>query len=108
MIQILFLIFAHLNSSASDQIPPLQVIEGEKCHINDARPLLEKSNYQKDSDYKFETLEKSPVKILESIKLNDGETLKIEQRGCEDVYFKFNLETKAKKSEIDQILHLSE
>lgn len=84
---------------AADQLLPLSVNPIEKCHIADAKPLLDQDKYKSGSKYTLATLSKKPLVLLESLKLDDGGTLKIEQRGCEDIYFKFNHEVKVNPSQ---------
>ena len=76
------------NDILGQQRPPLPVNLDEECHIVDAMPLLRKKTY-KLFDYKFTKLNIKPLIIEESIKLDKSTNLRVEQRGCEDVYVKF-------------------
>jgi hypothetical protein len=82
---------------AADQVPPLKVIPSEACHIADAKPLLAKEKYS-SSKYAIKTLNEKPLTLLESVDLNKNASLMIEQRGCEDIYFKFNIKDNLEKS----------
>lgn len=75
---------------AGQQRPPLPVNSGEECHIADAVPLLMKSDY-KSRGYKLTELGTNPLVIEEIVSPNKFLKLRIEQRGCEDIYAKFNL-----------------
>jgi hypothetical protein len=89
---------------AAEQISPLDVDPNEECHIADAKPLLDSSKYKKESGYVLKTIGKKPLILLESIKLKDGHPLKIEQRGCEDIYFKFTYERpKDSKTAVERV-----
>ena len=79
------------------QRPPLPVNPQEECHIIDAVPLLKKK-YYKSSGYKLTKLNAKPLTLLESIAADKFLDLKIEQRGCEDVYAKFSFTFKGKKN----------
>jgi hypothetical protein len=98
-----------LSYAGTDQAPPLNAEPFEECHIADAIPLLDKAQYNTKAEYSLKTLQKNPLILLESIKLEDGGTLKIEQRGCEDVYFKFQYAPKQKaKDKREQIKQAAE
>ena len=85
------------NYISAQQRPPLPVNSNEECHIIDAVPLLGKK-YYKSSGYKLTILKAKPLIIQESIAADKFLDLKIEQRGCEDVYAKFNYTFKGKKN----------
>ena len=84
---------------AGEQRPPLPVDPDEECHIVDAKPLLDKSKYADAAGYTLTYVNKNPLTLSESIKLEDNSRLGIEQRGCEDIYFKFTFEDAQKKSQ---------
>ena len=87
------------NKSEKDisgqQRQPLPVNANEECHIIDAVPLLTKRNYR-SYGYKLTKSKTKPLIIVETISPSKFLDLKIEQRGCEDVYAKFNFVFKGK------------
>lgn len=104
MHRLFFLILSiYISSSAfaAEQRPPFTVSPSEECHIADAKPFLDKSKYTGPYEYNLKTITKKPLVLLESVKLEDNSLLKIEQRGCEDIYFKFQYESKNTKSNTD-------
>lgn len=80
---------------SGQQRPPLEVTADEECHIADAVPLLIKGDY-KSRGYKLIKLKAKPLIIQEVISPSEFLDLKIEQRGCEDIYAKFNFVFKGK------------
>lgn len=90
------------NESEKDisgqQRPPLPVNPDEECHIIDAVPLLVKKDYR-SVGYKLTGLKSKPLIIEEFIRPNEFLDLKIEQRGCEDIYAKFSFSFKGKANQ---------
>lgn len=90
------------NESKKDfsgqQRPPLPVSPDEECHIIDAVPLLVKKDYRSNG-YKLTRLKSKPLIIEEFIRPNEFLDLKIEQRGCEDIYAKFSFAFKGKANQ---------
>ncbi|MEP6924224.1 MAG: hypothetical protein ABI954_07150 [Pyrinomonadaceae bacterium] len=82
-----------VNIVLGQQRPPLSIDPNEECHIADAVPLLIKNNY-KSNGYKLTKLKEKPLIIEETISFNKSFDLRIEQRGCEDLYAKFQFEFK--------------
>lgn len=82
--------------NSGQQRPPLPVNPDEECHIIDAVPLLTKKHYL-SRGYKLTKLKIKPLIIEEKISADKFLDLKIEQRGCEDVYAKFDFTFKEKK-----------
>ena len=80
---------------AQEQRPPLSVDQNEECHIADAVPLLIANSY-KANGYKMIKLSEKPLVIQETISLGKFVDLRIEQRGCEDIYAKFDFAFKNK------------
>ena len=96
-----FYLSAKLQTEAKKDIsgqqrPPLPVNPDEECHIVDAVPLLKKNDY-KSSGYRLRKLQIKPLIIEERITADSSLELKIEQRGCEDIYAKFNFTFKEKR-----------
>ncbi|MEO8072963.1 MAG: hypothetical protein ABI891_13400 [Acidobacteriota bacterium] len=81
----------------TQQRPPLSVNPNEDCHIADAVPLLMKKDYI-SVGYKLMKLQNKPLTIEEKISVDKFVDLKIEQRGCEDIYAKFNFTFKEKRN----------
>jgi len=73
---------------AQSQVPPLPVRSGDACTIVDAKPLLAAREYA-NAAYSVRALSDSPLVLKESVNLNDGLHLDVEQRGCVDRYAKF-------------------
>jgi len=96
---LLFILLLSSIGFAGEQRPPLPVDPNEECHIVDAKPLLDKSKYAGTAGYTLTYVSKNPLTLSESIKLEDNGRLGIEQRGCEDIYFKFTFEDAQKKSQ---------
>lgn len=82
---------------STQQRPPLSVNPNEDCHIADAVPLLMKKDYI-SVGYKLMKLQNKPLIIEEKISVDKFLDLKIEQRGCEDIYAKFNFTFKEKRN----------
>lgn len=80
--------FVEKNVLGQQQRPPLSVDPNEECHIADAVPLLIASRY-KSQGYKMIEFKEKPLIIQENISPSKFVDLRIEQRGCEDVYAKF-------------------
>jgi hypothetical protein len=91
------------GKQVAQQVPPIPIGPSDVCHIVEATPLLDKTHYRAKSEYSLKTINKHPLILLETIKLDDGSLLKIEQRGCEDVYFKFQFEGKKTNNPAEQI-----
>lgn len=83
-------------ATPTQQRSPLTVNPDEDCHIVDVVPLLRKKFY-KSFGYKMRQLKLKPLTIEETFSPNKSVDLRIEQRGCEDVYAKFNFTFKDKK-----------
>lgn len=103
VIQVFFLADAIVqNESEKDipgqQRPPLPVNPDEECHIIDAVPLLMKKDYR-SVGYKLTKLKSKPLIIEEFIRPSKSLDLKIEQRGCEDIYAKFSFAFKGKANQ---------
>ena len=83
---------------SGQQQPPLPVNPEAECHIVDAVPLLRKK-YYKSYAYRLTELKAKPLTIQETIAAGKLVDLKIEQRGCEDIYAEFNFTFKRKKNQ---------
>jgi hypothetical protein len=78
---------------SADQIPPLPAHPGEKCHIAEARALLDKAKYSPDDHYALKILKTKPLTLVESVEMKNTGKVSVEQRGCEDVYFRFRIQS---------------
>jgi hypothetical protein len=71
-----------------EQRPPLPIHPGDKCYLADASALLNKTHYESQG-YRLFKLKLEPLILEETINLSRSLELRIEQRGCADIYAKF-------------------
>ena len=74
------------------QRPPPAVSNPKDCHVAAAKPLLDARAMKKSRDYRLKTLSEAPATLEERVPIGvaSGKAdLRVVQRGCEDVYLKF-------------------
>lgn len=84
--------WAENQKTTPPQPAPAATAASSECRVSEAKPLLSKAMYSGHSDYMLTTVSEKPFTIAESVNIDKDNSIKIEQRGCQDISIHFKIE----------------